>query len=85
MTPEQQQALFTIQKSFTPEILEHLDELAAMLKGTPQDDVERICNNIGHIYLTTLQHVSPEMEESLQYGIVFGFSELLKTRLKAAN
>jgi hypothetical protein len=86
MTPEQQTALFQIQKTLLENGAASLvDEYAEMLKDTPEHDIDRTCNNIGNIIVTNLRKASPQMSESFDYGIVFAFSEMLKSRLKAAN
>jgi hypothetical protein len=82
MTPDE--ALFEIQQSFPPEMLDLADEFAAMLKGTPEHDIDRECNNIGNILVTAMQKTAP-ISESLAYGLAFGFSELLKTSLRPTN
>jgi hypothetical protein len=48
-TLEQAKALHQIQQSFTPEILDYLNELAAMMKNMPPEDIDRECNNIGYL------------------------------------
>jgi hypothetical protein len=85
MTPEEQKALFTIQQSFPPEMFELADEMATMLKGTPEHDIEREANNIGHILMTVLKKMAPDMRESMQYALPFAFSRLLLQRLQKAN
>jgi hypothetical protein len=85
MTPEEQKALFTIQQSFPPEVLELADEFAEMLKGAPADDLEREANNIGNILMTILKHAVPQMKESMRYSLPFAFSRLLLQRLQKAN
>jgi hypothetical protein len=85
MTPEEQKALFTIQQSFPPEVIELADEFAAMLKGAPADDLERECNNIGNILMTVLKRAVPQMKESMQYALPFAFSRLILQRLQKAN
>jgi hypothetical protein len=86
MTPDQQHALFQIENT----LLENgaasvVDDYAALLKDTPEHDIDRTCNNIGNIIVTNLRKMSPQMSESLDYGIVFGLVELLKTRLRKSN
>ena len=83
MTPDQQIALSQIQKT----LLENgaatvIDEYAELLKDTPEHDIDRTCNNIGNIIVTNLRKMSPQMSELLDYGIVYGLSELLKSRMK---
>jgi hypothetical protein len=85
MIPEEQQALFTIQQSFPPEVLELADEFAEMLKGTPAVDLEREANNIGHILMTILKHAVPQMRESMKYALPYAFSRLILQRLLKAN
>jgi hypothetical protein len=82
-TPEQADALYRIQRSFTPEVLEYLDELAAMMKATPEYDIDRECNNIGYLLREILQKETPQLSEPMAYGLPFAFIEMLKTRLKA--
>jgi hypothetical protein len=82
-TLEQAKALHQIQQSFTPEILDYLNELAAMMKNMPPEDIDRECNNIGYLLHEILEKESPQLSESMQWGLPFAAFEMLKTKLKA--
>jgi hypothetical protein len=83
---EQQTALFNIQRTLLQNgAASVIDEYAEMLKDTPEHDVDRTCNDIGNIIVTNLRNMTPQVPESLDYGIVYGLVELLKSKLKAAN
>ena len=83
MIDEQQKALHEIQKTFSPEILELLLDFERLLADVPADDLDREIINLGVILRETLQKTAPQMPESMQYALPFGFIELLRTRLKA--
>jgi hypothetical protein len=84
-TPEEPKALFEIQQSFPAEVNGLLAEFQTMLADVPPHDIDRECNNLGHILMTTLTKTAPQLSEAMAYGLPFAFIELLRTRMRPPN
>lgn len=84
-TPEQANALHQIQQSFPPEMVGLLNEFEKLLADVPPHDLDREINDVGVILRETLQKTAPQMSETMQYALPYGFIELLRTRMKPPN